>query len=172
MAAETNGLVDEVLMVLADQEAVCRELLAVLKKEHHALTRLGLDQVNEATHEKETLISKMNILEDQRKKVVQRLSSSLGCTSNTDELTLKKLVPLLQEPHLTRIKTCRSNILDVIKSIQDANGRNQALLTYSVGLVNSTLALLNNLASRDTVYYCNGKVQAGDHNGRVISGDI
>lgn len=165
-----NLFLDEILEVLEGQEALYRSLLIVLKEEHDAIVQSKLDQLNEVSYEKEALISKVHCLEDRRKKVLIRLSNSLGYSPK--ELTLKKLTQLTKEPYLTRIKTCHSNLLAILNDIQEANAKNRSLLMHSIDLVKSTMAILNNLAPSDTVYYCNGKIQSSDHGGRVISGEI
>ncbi len=163
-------LLDELLGVLEVQTELYHGLFSVLKTEHEAIVESGLEKLNEANGEKEMLVLKIQNLEDQRLKTLDRLADLLGCP--VQDLTLVKLSQFTEAPYSARLKAGRSNLLSITEKVRKANERNRSLLTHSIDLVKGSMVLLNNLIAPNAVYYRSGQIQNSDKNGRVFSSEI
>ncbi|MDY6971866.1 MAG: flagellar protein FlgN [Thermodesulfobacteriota bacterium] len=163
-------LLNDFLGLLEGETGVYRSLLLVLQKEKTAVVEAKLKDLNEASKEKESLVLKIRILEEQRTRSLERLADSLGCPSFG--LTLSKISQLVEEPYSTRLRKCQSNLTALIQSIREVNQSNRSLLTHSLELVRSSLTLLDNLMAYNPVYYRTGKFQMNDQSGKVLSGRI
>ncbi|MBW1740676.1 MAG: flagellar protein FlgN [Deltaproteobacteria bacterium] len=163
-------LLNKFLGLLEGETALYRSLLLVFQKEERAVVDSKLKELNETSKEKENLVLKIRILEEERVRMVERLAELLGYSPQL--LTLTKLSQLVEEPYSTRLKDCCSNLSALIQSVQEANQANKALLTHSLELVKGSLALLNNLMPSNPVYYRGGKIQINDQGGKVVSSKI
>ncbi|MBW1700769.1 MAG: flagellar protein FlgN [Deltaproteobacteria bacterium] len=163
-------LLNKLLGLLEEETGFYRSLLSVLQKEKKAVVDSKLDELNEAGKEKESLLLKIRILEEERLRIQERLADSLGY--EPQGLTLTKLSQLVGEPYSTRLKVCYSNLLTLIPGIREINHSNKSLLTHSLELVRGSLALLNNFVASNAVYYRTGKMQSGDQSGNVLSGEV
>lgn len=165
-----NTLFNKFLCLLEDETGFYQSLLLVVQKENRAVVDLKLEELNEAVKEKEKLLLKIQILEEKRQRVLERVADSIECPFQS--LTLSKLAQLSEEPYSTLLNTCHSNLLSITKSIQEVNNSNKSLVMHSLKLVGSSLSLLDNLISPIPVYCRTGKSQINDKGGHVLSAQI
>lgn len=163
-------LLDQFLGVLEGEADLYGSLLQILQREKEAVIGSALDELNETSKEKENILLKIRILEEQRLRILDRLANSLGYSPQ--DLTLTKLSQLVNEPYSKRLKDCHSNFLALIQSIKEVNKSNRALLMHSLDLVRGSLSLMDTLMVSNPVYYRTGMVQSGGRSGRVLSGKV
>lgn len=163
-------LLDSFLGLLEEGTVSYSALLSVLQKEKKAIVSLSFKESNEASKEKENILLKIRILEEQRLKIQEKLADSLGYPPQ--DLTMTKLSKMIPEPYSKRLKVCCSNLSALLQSILDVNSSNKVLIMHSLELVRGSLTLLSNLVCSNPVYYKSGVVQLRENNGRVLSGRI
>ena len=165
-----NMLFNKFLCLLEDETGFYQSLLLIVQKENRAVVDLKLKELNEVIKEKENLLLKIQILEEQRQRMLDRVADSIECPFQG--LTLSKLSQLIEEPYSTLLNTCHSNLLSITQSIQEVNNSNKSLVMHSLKLVGSSLSLLDNLISPIPVYCRTGKTQINDKGGQVLSSQI
>lgn len=165
-----NMLFNKFLCLLEDETGFYQSLLLIVQKENRAVVDLKLKELNEAIKEKEKLLLKIQILEGQRQRMLERVADSIECPFQG--LTLSKLSQLIEEPYSTLLTTCHSNLLSITQKIQEVNNSNKSLVKSSLKLVGSSLSLLDNLISPIPVYCRTGKTQINDKGGQVLSAQI
>jgi len=163
-------LLNKFFGLLEDITVLYRSLLSVFKKEKMAVLDSDLVSLNEAGKEKENIILKIRILEEQRIHMLERIAVFLN--SSSQSLTLTKLSRLLAEPYSTRFKECSSDLLALSQTIKKENQSNKTLLMHSLELVRSSFSLLDNLIAPSYVYYRSGRIQENKKCGRVLSGRV
>jgi len=161
---------DEFLELLLDQTELYRSLLSVLREEKAAITESSLETLNNKIIQKEALILKIQKLEDRRLRMLDRLGDSLDYPAQ--DLTLKKISLLAEEPYSSRLGICRSNLLSLTEKAREVNHINESLLAHSIELVRGSMSMLNNFMGFNAVYYRTGKIQNNEKNGRVFSDEI
>jgi len=165
-----NILFNKFLCLLEEETGFYRSLLLIVQKENRAVVDLKLKELNEAVKEKKNLLLKIQILEEQRQRMLERVADSIGC--QLYGLTLSKLSQLIEEPYSTLLNTCHSNLLLITQNIQEVNNSNKSLVMQSLKLVGSSLSLLDSLISPISVYCRTGKTQINDKGGQVLSSQI
>ncbi|MDL1962760.1 MAG: flagellar protein FlgN [Deltaproteobacteria bacterium] len=163
-------LFNKFLCLLEEKTDFYQLLLLIVQKENKAVVDLKLKELNEAAKEKENLLLKIQILEEQRQRMLEMVADSIGCPLHG--LTLSKLSQLIEEPYSTRLNACRSNLLALTQSIREVNNSNKSLIVHSLKLVGSSLSLLDNLIAPIPVYCRTGKTPINDQSGKVLSAQI
>ena len=163
-------LLNQLLSLLEGETDLYRSLLSVLQDEKKAVVDSEVSRLNETSKEKENLLLKIRILEEQRLRTLETLSEPLGYPPR--DLTLTKLSQIVADPFSSGFKDCYSKLSSLTQSIQEINQSNRGLLIHSVELIKGSLTLLNNLKGSTPVYYRTGEIQMGDQSGKVVSGRI
>lgn len=163
-------ILEKFLGLLTGETELYRSLLRVLQDEKKAVVNAALKGLHETGREKESLILKIRILEEERVRLLKKISAGLGCPSS--RLTLKELAQQVQEPFASRLTKGASTLLALLQSIQELNHTNKTLLLHSLELVRGSMSVLNNVMTSHPVYFRTGKMQTGDATGKVISGKI
>jgi len=161
---------EKLLDLLEEEVGLCQGLLGALQREKRAVVDSKLTQLNETSKEKENLILKIRIMEEQRRRMLEKLAESLGLP--VESLTLKKISRMVEELHSNRLMACHSKLWALIQSIQEVNQSNRSLLMHSIQLVKGSLSLLDNLMASGPVYYPTGEIKTGHRSGKFLSGRV
>ncbi|MBW1706500.1 MAG: flagellar protein FlgN [Deltaproteobacteria bacterium] len=170
MNFEPVNAYDNLLNLLHGEAALYRALLSVLQGEKDAIIGSNLGELGKTGKEKEELLFKIRIIEEQRQIMIKDLARSLGRSPH--DLTITKLAELVEEPYSDRFRSLCSDLLPLARTIRDVNDGNKALLRHSVELIRSSFAFLNNLIAVNAVYYRSGRMQQNDQSGKVLCGKI
>jgi flagellar biosynthesis/type III secretory pathway chaperone len=165
-----DTLLNTFLGLVEEQTSFYGALLLSLQREKHAVVHSRLDDLSESSKEKESIILKIRILEEQRVTLLKKLAHSLGCPS--EEVTLTQLSKMVKEPHATRLRKCSSNLSALIQSIQEINETNRSLLAHSIEVVRGSLTLMHNLMTSNPTYQRTGTMEAVENGGSMLSGKI
>ncbi|HEN21210.1 MAG TPA: flagellar protein FlgN [Desulfobacteraceae bacterium] len=163
-------LLDRFLDLMEEATIAYKDLLYVLQKERKAIVNSNFQESNEAGKEKENILLKIRIVEEQRQNIQGKLADNLGYLPQ--DLTMTKLSESVQDPYSKRLKACCSSLSALLQSILEINSGNKALIMHCLELVTGSLTLLSNLMSTNPVYYRSGAVYLSENNGRVMSGRI
>ncbi len=163
-------LLDELISIFEKQIERHRLLLSILMDEKTSIIESNLTGLNNVNGEKEILILKIKNLEEKRLSLVVKIAEALG--ENHQNLNLKRLCEIIEEPHSTRLYNCRSKLISLTNDVRKSNEENKILLTQAVELVKGSFTLLDNLMSSNSVYYRTGEIGNKGQSGRVISGEI
>ena len=163
-------LLNRLFDILEKETGLYELLLIALKNEKKAVVDSRLDKLNEASKEKENLLLKIRILEEQRSTNLMNLAEKLG--QSPQDLTLTRLSQLLDEPYSTQMEGFCSKFSALMQSIEEINKNNKALIQHSLELVRGSLTLLNDLVPSSPVYHKTGRIQESSYSGKVLSGTI
>ncbi len=160
-------LLDKLLVLLAGETEVLRCLLSVMQKEKGVMVESDLDGLNTLSKEKEILLLKIRIFEEQRLKIIKSLADFTG--NESEKLTLNKLAQIVKEPYSSRFENEHSRFSSLLQTIQEVNQGNMYLMNHSLGVVRSSLKLIGNLMTPNPVYYDTGMIRTKSQNARVCS---
>ena len=164
---KTNYLLEKLISLLNEEYSLYQALLMVLQKERKALVNSHLARVTDCTKEKENLILKIRVLEEQRINYMDNLAEVLK--SPVQACPLAALAALVDEPYATQLMDCHTSLSALIQSIQEVNQSNKALVSHSLDLIRGSLTLLNDLIFHNAIYYQTGKMQTTEKSGLVFS---
>lgn len=156
--------------MLETQANLHRKLLSVIENENTSIIENRLEDLHEATCEKEAVVNEIKNVETNIA-VVLREGIPAGNKQGVSP-HLRSMIEFATEPFKERMKGYHSDLLMLMEKIKIANSHNQFLLTHSLQLVRNSISLLNNLMASDPVYHRNGEVHSNMNNGRYISGEI
>ena len=165
-----NGLLKELNTILAREIELHKHLLSLLQKEKECLIDLSTEELLENTKKKETCTLKIKILEESRLSLVKRLSTCFGISPQ--ELTLSKLVSLVEEPYRSILDDARSTLRSLVRSIQESNQHNGAVVRDALHYCQRSLDFLYSATVANPTYVDNGKIKGPARFGRLFSKEI
>jgi flagellar biosynthesis/type III secretory pathway chaperone len=167
---ELNLMLEQLLGVLSRETQLFRSMQALIDKEKKAAVRSELIALNEASAEREGILSALQESEQQRHRLVGCLAENLDCP--IEDLTLKTLAQLVQEPFAGRLQQASTDLRSEVNRVQKANQRTKQIFAHSLELLRGALNLLNGLQAANTVYYRTGAVRSSRAIGKCVCSDI
>ena len=167
---QMEHLLEKLLGSLEQATELYQSLFRVLQNEKDAVVGLNLQQLNEACKAKDNLLLKLRILEERRVQLMDRLAGELG--RSPQGLTITELSMRVGEPYADRLRDRSTDLLALVRKLQEMTRKNKFLMTHSLQLVQGSYDLLNNLTAANPVYYRSGNIQNHGQTGRLLNGDI
>lgn len=127
--------IEAVKKILIEQIEGCRQLLSLLQREKVCLMELHLEEVEAVTKEKDILVLKLKLLEEERKRLLDRLmqSEDFSRTLNKEErqkMSLQRLAGLMGDSSLMDM---RSKLISLSQSIKELNDLNKIMIDRTLG---------------------------------------
>ena len=163
-------LVNQLTGLLEGEIELLEALLTTLQEEKGAVLDSDLNALNRAVKEKENLILKIRILEEQRMHLMERIAGVLQ--RPVQVLTLTQLSQVSESGASERLDRCASTIRALTQSIDDLNKTNRGLVQHSLDLVRGSLSLLDKLTVPHPIYHRTGEIMRNNHTGKVLSGMV
>ena len=163
-------LLDQLTQLLNQEAGLYESMAAVIDKEKEAAIRTELNRLIETRKEKENILLKLRIVEDQRTRIVAKMADDLGYLPH--DLTLTKISQLVDDPYAKRLKDCSAKLSFLISRLQEANRNNRQLFEHSLDLLRGSFNLLNDLMEANPVYHRTGNIQNSNSTGRLVYGEI
>ena len=154
--------------LLARKTIVYNDLIVLLRKEWDIVAEYSLEDLQEITKKKEMLSLKIQALEEERLRIVQSLSQSLGLPS--DQLTVKELIRLRKDPSNLKLAEYRKRLMDQMETIKKLNGKNGGLINRSALCLKQSMSYIYR-ADEETrsSYYANGMMRENRIQSRILS---
>jgi flagellar biosynthesis/type III secretory pathway chaperone len=165
-----NLMLEQLLGLLRRETELYQSLLAVIDREKAAAVRAELTALNEAALEKEKIMAALRESDAERHRLVTRLAEDLKYP--LQELTLKKLSQLVDEPFAGRLRRASTNLSSVVARVREANQLAKQLFEHSQSLLRSAFNVLNELLSPNTVYYSSGNIRSSNSTGKCVCSDV
>ena len=163
-------LLDQLTQLLNQEARLYESMATVIDKEKEAAIRTELNALIETRKEKENILLKLRIMEDQRTRIVVEMADDLGYLPH--DLTLTRIAKLVDDPYAKRLKDCSAKLSFLIGRLQEANHNNRQLFEHSLDLLRGSFNLLNDLMEANPVYHRTGNIQNSNSTGRLVYGEI
>lgn len=148
------------------------ELIKLMQAEWDSVTEYSLEKVQEITNKKETLILKMQVLEENRIEAVRAIAKEMGVPYD-EELTLKNILASGKHPLKPKLAKCRKILLQQIQRINELSERNKGLVDHSSLSIKKSLVFLHRSQDKaEASYYANGQVKEARAPSRMLSTEI
>jgi flagellar biosynthesis/type III secretory pathway chaperone len=144
--------------------------LTVIDTESKAAVRSDLKGLTKASEEKENILVKLRLIEDQRIRLVREMAEALAYPPL--DFTITKISQLVGEPFAGRLSQAGADLSTVLNTVKNANHRNKQLFEHSRELLRGSFNLLSELTQSDMIYYRTGNVQKTYQTGKCVNGDI
>ena len=162
------GLYRTLLSQLGQKVLIYDELIKLLQEEWEGISWYSFEKVQAALNKKETLVLKMQLLEENRMEIVEVLAKHLGLS--VQSLTLKKLIGSIDHPIRVKLNEKRKILLSQIKKIAYLNEKNQGLVDASSLSIKKSLAFLHKTQDfAEAPYHSDGNLKEGKSEVRMLS---
>ena len=165
-----DALLTELLGLLTREIELHRGLLSLLQKEKEFLVDLSTEELLENNKKKETSTLQIKMLEESRSSLITRLAQH--CAVPAPELTLSKLVFLIEEPYRSALEGARSKLVSLLGSIQEVNRLNCLLVRDSLHYAQQSLNVLYRSSSPNPTYLVDGSMKGPSRFGGLLSKEI
>jgi flagellar biosynthesis/type III secretory pathway chaperone len=128
--------------VLVEQANGYGLLLDLLQRERGCLLSLDAEQVQELSKEKDTLILRLALLEEERVRLVKRYAEEQGITG---EVCLSSVAEASRDEEFHNL---RLRLASMIQSISELNEYNRILAERSLSFARNAVGLLTSLGVR------------------------
>ena len=165
-----ESMINRLLPVLERESDLYRSMLTVIDQESKAAVQSDLDDLTKSGDEKETILRKLRLIEEERIGLVREIAEILG--QPPQAITLAMIARQVGEPFAGRLRQAGTDLSAVLNTVKNANHRNRQLFEHSLNLLRGSFNLLNNLMQPDMVYYRTGSMQRTDQTGKCVNGEI
>ncbi|MDA8168208.1 MAG: flagellar protein FlgN [Nitrospiraceae bacterium] len=123
--------------ILSEQIRECRKLLEILQKERQRLVNLESSGVEALSKEKDTVVLKLRLLEEER---VRLLSAFAGGSGMAADISLKGLYEKTGDGAFMDL---RCQLISLVQSITELNEFNRILIERSLSAVSSSIGFFD-----------------------------
>ncbi len=130
-------LIEAIKKVLVEQVQGCRLLLELLQREKICLIKLQMDEIEALTKEKDILVLKLRLLEEERGRLLDRFifenfSELPDQGPAFQKISLLKLAELTGE---TIFQEIRSKLISLSQGIKELNDLNKVMIDRTLGFL-------------------------------------
>jgi flagellar biosynthesis/type III secretory pathway chaperone len=129
-------LIENLKNILAEQVGSYSVLLDILHRERAHLLNLDAPEVEHISKEKDTIVLRLRLLEEERLRLMKKLSAESGIGCDT---TLRMLSELTGDDTFQFI---RLKLVSLLQGIREMNGFNRVIIERSLTAVKNTLLFL------------------------------
>ncbi|MDA8088487.1 MAG: flagellar protein FlgN [Nitrospiraceae bacterium] len=136
MTDQMDGSLERIREILEQQVQEYKGLLGLLQKERLSLMDLDGQAVEELSKQKDTAVLKLRLLEQERLRLLEKLSSAFGADGL---LSLKEIAAKTGD---ASFQALRGQLICLLQSIAELNEFNRILIDRSLAVVNRSLEAL------------------------------
>jgi len=130
---------EHIRSILSEQVSGYRTLLDILRRERESLVHFSPSGVESLSKEKDTIVLKLRLLEEERIRLVRAFASAHAIA---EQSAIQKLTELSGDDTFQRL---RLQLISLLQGIMEMNEFNRVLIERSSGMVKNTLAFLGSL---------------------------
>jgi flagellar biosynthesis/type III secretory pathway chaperone len=132
-----------IISILQEQINSYKMLHDLLKKERECLVKMKADKVADISKEKDTVIMRLRLLEEERIRLIKAFVEDHDITG---EITLKALAQMTGNEIFQVI---RSQLLSLLQSVDEMNKFNSILIDRSINYLKSTTNFISTFTNQD-----------------------
>lgn len=132
-----------IISILKEQIDTYKILLELLKRERECLVDINAEKVEEISKEKDTVVMRLRLLEEERQRLLRKFSEDNGINADINLEGLGKHTGNLVFPEL------RSQLLSLLQSIEEMNTFNSILIDRSINYLRTSTNFFNLFSSQN-----------------------
>jgi len=133
------NMVDNIKSILSEQIASYRTLADILRRERECLVHFSPAGVEILSKEKDTIVLKLRLLEEERTRLVRAFAASHAIE---EQAAFKKLVEVTGDDTFPRLKL---QLTSLLQSIMELNDFNRVLIERSSSVIRNALNFLGSI---------------------------
>ncbi len=136
--------VQAITSILKEQINSYKMLLDLLQKERICLINIDAEKIEEFSKEKDTILMRLRLLEEERAKLTETFAEDRGVPNN---INLQRLRELTGDSIFTNL---RSQLRSLLQSIEEMNELNRILIDRSIRYFKTTTGFFSSFSSEPT----------------------
>jgi flagellar biosynthesis/type III secretory pathway chaperone len=129
-------ITESIKSILTEQINNYRVLLELLQRERECLINLDVDEVENLSKEKDTIVLKLRLLEEERIRLIKKYSAD---NAIKESVSLQELFRLTADKDFQLI---RSQLISLLQGIRELNEFNMVLIERSLSVVRHSVGFL------------------------------
>jgi flagellar biosynthesis/type III secretory pathway chaperone len=130
-----------IVSILQEQINTYKMLLELLKKEKACLVDIDVEKIEEISKEKDTVVMRLRLLEEERVRLMRKFEDDNYITNN---MNLEDLAKFTGDKIFSVL---RSEMLSLLKNIEEMNKFNGILIGRSIRHIRTTTSFFNSFTS-------------------------
>ncbi len=131
---------DDIIHILKEQIKGYKCLHEVLKEEKICLVNINPDKVSELSKEKDTIVMRLRLLEEERVRLVNEFAR---VNDMAGDINLKQLALVTGNNAFT---TLRSQLISLLQNVDEMNKFNSILIDRSINYIKSTTNFMSSFS--------------------------
>jgi flagellar biosynthesis/type III secretory pathway chaperone len=161
-------IIDNLLNNLENQIDLLKRWLTLLGREKRALMTIERGVLSDIVDEQKNLADRFQGLQKERLAAMEKLRTAMGMEGPM--MTLAYLCRQMVTPKAERMTACIDRLSRLNADIRNAHASTGDLIAHSLGLIQNSRTLLDNLLTSRPVYHRDGQLPAGRSGGRLLCG--
>jgi len=133
-----------IISILREQVNSYKILLDLLIDERKSLVDIDADRIEDISKEKDTVVMRLKLLEEERQRLINEFAVELGVGSDISLMDLGRLSENSLIPEL------RSQLLSLLQSIEEMNRFNSLLIDRSIQHIKTSSGFFNSFVTENT----------------------
>ncbi len=129
--------------ILKEQINTYKILHDLLKRERKYLVNIEAEKLEEISKEKDTVVMRLRLLEEERWRLVKKFAEDSGMTG---EINLKELERITGNNVFSKL---RSQLLSLLQSIEEMNKFNSILIDRSISYIRTNTNFISSFTKED-----------------------
>lgn len=131
-----------IVNILKEQINSYKILLMLLEEERLCLIDINADKIEQISKEKDTVVMRLRLLEEERIKLMNEFAEDNGLSKNMN------LEDLTKHTKDNTFSVLRMEMLSILRNIEEKNKFNTFLINRSIGYLNTTTSFFNSFATQ------------------------
>lgn len=146
----------ELIELLKQELGLYESLLQILQDEKASLVKRSSEEMYALVNKKETVISRIKIIDDATQDCMKRLAKEKGL--NPQDVTLSNIITHATTPYSAILNGYQSKLSAIANSIKELNEINGRVINTSLENVKKSLSFLRGVANSLETYKPSGKL--------------
>jgi flagellar biosynthesis/type III secretory pathway chaperone len=134
---------DSIINILEEQVKTYKLLQELLHRERTCLVNIDPEKVEEISKEKDTVVMRLRLLEEERQRLIRMYADENGIDS---EINLEELATITGNKHFPSL---RSQLLALLQNIEEMNKFNSILIDRSMNFIRTNTSFFNSFVSEN-----------------------
>jgi len=144
---------NQTVLLMNEEIELLRALKHLLEEQKELIFQTDVASFTDNIRMEDELLKKIKVVDQERVQMMNQIGRELKLDS---QLTITKLIDLVQEPFKIRMKTIKNIFTRLIEDIRQLNIENRFLVKKSMVFVQKNLNVLKDFTKNDYVYSMNG----------------
>ena len=134
---------EAIINILQEQIKSYKALLDLLKEEKECLVNINPDKVSELSKEKDTIVMRLRLLEEERVRLVNEFVRENGISG---KVNLKQLATITGNDDFS---TLRSKLVSLLQNVEEMNKFNSILIDRSINYIKTTTSFFGTFSEEN-----------------------